>query len=401
MPIQRPMDEADLADLIADAGAHGRRLELRGGGSKGEVGAPDRAAEPVDLRGLAGVVDYDPTELVLTVRPGATLAEVQALVDGEGQALAFEPFDHGPLFGRAAEAATMGGVMAAGVAGSGRLGGGAARDHLLGFRAVSGRGERFVAGGKVVKNVTGYDLPKLAAGSWGRLFALTELTLKVLPRPRERVTRLLFGHTPEEAFRVMAAALGSQAAVTAAAYLPEGLNGGRPVTALRLEGVAPSIAARLAVLDALSGGIGRGEDAGPEDAEAVWLALRTLSPLDGRTLWRIGAPARAGAALLARFQREGATALLDWGGSLVWLGYEGDPARLRTAVTNAGGHATLLRGPAELRVRLPAFHPQPAPLAALEARVRRAFDPAGVFETGRFDAASPAAAPLREAVGAH
>jgi len=158
--------------MIAAHADTGAKLALCGGGSKEQLGAP-REAERVDMTGFAGVVDYDPAELVLTVRPGTPLAEIEALVASENQMLAFDPFDHGPIYGMPAGRATIGGVVAAGVGGSQRLSGGAPRDHLLGFRAVSGRGEVFVAGAKVVKNVTGYDLPKLAAGSWGRLFAMT------------------------------------------------------------------------------------------------------------------------------------------------------------------------------------------------------------------------------------
>ena len=174
-----PRDAAELAEIVADAAARGRKLELRGGGTKADFGAP-REAVVVSLAGLTGVVDYDPAELVLTVRAGTPLAEVQALVAAEGQMLAFEPWGE--------PGATIGGTIAAGVAGSRRVTAGSARDHLLGLMAVSGRGEVFVAGAKVVKNVTGYDLPKLMAGSWGRIGAMAELTVKVLPVPREVVT---------------------------------------------------------------------------------------------------------------------------------------------------------------------------------------------------------------------
>ena len=180
----QPTTEQDVVDAIAQAASDGRHLEIRGGGSKAEFGAPDRNDDILDLTAFASVIDYDPAELVLTAGAGAPLSVIQALVESENQMLAFEPFDHGPLFGRPAGAATIGGVIGAGVAGSRRISAGSVRDHLLGFKGVSGRGEAFVAGAKVVKNVTGYDLPKLVCGSWGRLVALTEVTLKVLPRGR-------------------------------------------------------------------------------------------------------------------------------------------------------------------------------------------------------------------------
>ena len=226
-----PLRPADIGELCAIV-AGGRPLRLRGGGSKDAIGRETDAAV-VDMRGFAGVVDYDPPELVLTVRAGTPLAEVQALVAGEGQMLAFDPFDHAAILGGAPRA-TIGGVIAAGVSGPARLSRGAARDHLLGFTAVSGRGEKFVAGAKVVKNVTGYDLPKLITGSWGRLAAITELTLKVLPAPQTQRTLVARGLDPAAAVAAMARAMGSAAEVSAAAHLPAWQGG--PVTALRLDG---------------------------------------------------------------------------------------------------------------------------------------------------------------------
>lgn len=374
-----PQCEDDVADAIADAVRDGERLAIVGGGSKAGVGAPV-SARALSLRGLAGVIDYDPAELVLTLRPGTPLAEVQALVAGADQMLAFEPFDHGPIFGAAAGAATIGGVVAAGVAGSQRVSAGGARDHLLGFHAVSGRGERFVAGAKVVKNVTGYDLPKLAAASWGRLFAMTELTLKVMPRPHMVSTLVLDGLDVAAAVRAMAAAMGSQAEVAAAAHLP-----GRGVTAFRIQGFGPSVVARCAGLEAHLRAFGAVGTPSAAEAEAIWTDLRTLSSLGPeRTLWRLNIPPSAAPGVVAALEPLGAAWLLDWAGGLVWIALDGHVAAVRDAATRAGGHAMLMRGSAETRAAVPALHPQPAGIAALEARVRRAFDPAGVFETGRF-----------------
>ncbi|WP_156678569.1 glycolate oxidase subunit GlcE [Sphingomonas profundi] len=381
MAALRPESEEELVRIVSAAASAGERLALRGGGSKAGVGAPEGDATILDMGGFAGVIDYDPAELVLTVGAGTPLAQVQALVAGEDQMLAFDPFDHGPVFGAAEGAATIGGVVAAGVAGSRRVSAGGARDHLLGFTAVSGRGERFVAGAKVVKNVTGYDLPKLVCGSWGRLVALTELTLKVLPRPRETVTRLYRGLPAERGLATITAAMRSQASVAAAAHVPGDLAGGSAITALRLEGFGPSIAARLAMLDDL---IGPGDDDGGAH-DAVWRDVRTLAPLDdGRPLWRVSLPAGGCPPVIAALRPDGARYLIDWAGSLLWLTHDGPAASVRAAAAAAGGHAMLVRADAAMRAATPAFHPQPGPLAALEARVRRAFDPAGVFETGRF-----------------
>jgi glycolate oxidase FAD binding subunit len=378
--IHRPRDEADLAALIQDAAAGGNRLELRGGGSKAEVGAP-RAAQTVDMTGLCGVIDYDPAELVLTVRAGTPLAQIEALLLESGQMLAFEPFDYAPIFGRPAGASTIGGVVAGGVSGSRRVSRGAVRDHLLGFRAVSGQGETFVAGAKVVKNVTGYDLPKLAAGSWGRLFALTEVTLKVLPRPQQTATLWVEGLTPREAVALMANALGSQAEIAAAAHDPSG-NG---KTAVRIEGFPPSVAARRTMVERLWMTAGKVTTAEPAQAQSFWAGLPTFAAADdGEPLWRINAPARHGAELVENLATPDALWRMDWGGALIWLASTADPQKVRAAAAAAGGHAQLLRAPEALRRTTPVFHPQPASVMALEARLRNAFDPLGVFETGRF-----------------
>ena len=375
----RPADEPELRDLVAAAAAHGTRLALKGGGSKRDIGGTSEA-QLVDLRGFAGVVDYDPSELVLTVRPGTPLSEVQALVAAQKQMLAFDPFDHGPLFGREPGAATIGGVIAAGVSGSQALSAGRARDHLLGFRAVSGRGESFVAGAKVVKNVTGYDLCKLATGSWGRLFATTELTLKVLPAPHTRLSCAVAGLTPEQSVAVMSAAMGSQADVAAAAHLPT-----RSLTVLRLQGFEPSVAARRDLLARVLAPFGSMEVMDKADGDRVWQGLRSLVLLgDDTPLWRVSVPPSAGPLIIAAMANSAPRWIFDWAGGLVWLAGELDPNRLYQAATEALGHAMLVRGPADLRAAVPAFQPQSPMIARIESRIRRAFDPNGVFETTRF-----------------
>lgn len=379
MTILSPTFTADVVDAIADAVRAGTTLEIRGGGSKAAIGRPDRDATILDMRGFAGVIDYDPAELVLTVGAGTPLAQIEALVAGERQMLAFEPFDHGPLFGAAAGNATIGGIIGAGVAGSRRLTAGGVRDHLLGFTGVSGRGEAFVAGARVVKNVTGYDVPKVIAGSWGRLVALTQVTLKVLPAPRETATRMLTGLDPARAYVGMARAMGSQANISAAVHLPE--DGGR--TAFRIQGFGPSVAARCTLLEGVLADAGAVEALDQIAADALWKDVRTLAPLAGDTpLWRISIPARAMPALVDRFSPE--QWIADWAGGLVWVATDMDAATIRTAAVQAEGHATLVRGPATLSSLVPTFQPRAPGLDALEARVRQAFDPASVFETGRF-----------------
>jgi len=361
-----PRDAQDLAQIITDAGARGTPLELRGGGTKADFGAP-REAEVVSLTALTGVVDYDPAELVLTVRPGTPLADVQALVAAEGQMLAFEPYG--------APGATIGGAIAAAVAGSRRVTAGSARDHLLGFTAISGRGESFVAGAKVVKNVTGYDLPKLMAGSWGRLGAMTELTLKVLPAPRCTVTLMAEGLMAEAAHALMAAALGSNADVSAAAHLAYG------ITLLRVAGFAPSVEYRCNALPKLMTAHGTFSRLDGAEAAPFWHEAMSGNALHGAIRWRVHLPPRRAPELVARFGTQWA---MDWGGGQVWIALDDTGTALREAAAALGGEAVLMQAPPEMRTRVPAFQPRAPGVMALEARVRRAFDPLGVFATARF-----------------
>jgi glycolate oxidase FAD binding subunit len=370
-----------LCDLVNEARVSGERLAIRGGGSKAAIGHASDATI-VDMRRFTGIVDYDPAELVLTARAGTPLAEIEAALAEQNQMLAFDPWDHGPLFGQAAGAATIGGIVAAGVAGPRRLSAGSARDHLLGFTAVSGKGERFLAGGKVVKNVTGFDLSKLVAGSWGRLVAMTELSLKVLPRPRVSVTLAAERLNAVLARTLMLEALGGSSSVAAAAHLSAAANDGRAVTLLRLEGFGPSVEARATSLARQSSNaLNRLPD---DEAAQLWDHVRTPAQLAGATLWRAQLPASASASLIEALEQEGAHCLIDWGGSLLWIGWDGPPDVIRPLIRDAGGHAMLVRAPEDVRARITAQHPRDPGVTALEARVRRAFDPDGVFETGRF-----------------
>lgn len=383
MTVVRPTCEADVIAVIGDAAANAHRLSIMSGGSKAAVGRPVNAT-PLSLSGLHGVVDYDPAELVLTVRPGTALQEIEALLAAEGQMLAFEPYDHGPIFGAGHALPTIGGVVAAGVAGSRRVSAGGARDHVLGIRAVSGHAETFVAGAKVVKNVTGFDIPKLASGSWGRLFAITELTLKVLPRPEISRTVAVVGLDSATAVHAMSRAMGSQANVAAAAHRPS-LAPGSALTGLRLEGVEPSIAVRSEMLERFLSPFGEVYVLEQAAAEIFWSDMRTLTPLGTETpLWRVTVSPRDSSPLVEALAAEGGKWLLDWAGGLAWIAFDGDRARVRNLAASACGQAMLVRGSETLRSAVPALQPVTPALAALEERVRRAFDPAGVFETGRF-----------------
>ncbi len=261
-----PKDAKELGDIIAEAAARERPLEIVGRGTKRGLGRPLEGAVELSTASLAAATRYEPEELVLTASPALQLAELDAMLAQSRQHFAFEPPDFGPLFGAPGETGTLGGVLACNLAGPRRLTAGAARDHILGFKAVNGHGEAFKSGGRVVKNVTGYDLSKLMVGSYGTLAALTEVSIKVLPRPERIRTVLVRGLDDARAIGALAGALGSIHEPTAAAHLPAAVatassvvyvaRAGGAVTAIRLEGFAPSVEARCAALKTALGGLG-------------------------------------------------------------------------------------------------------------------------------------------------
>jgi glycolate oxidase FAD binding subunit len=377
-----PTSPDEVLETLAQAAARRRRVEVVGGGTKRGVGRVERPALTLSLAGLDAVLDYAPEELVLTARPGARLKDLEKLVASEGQMLPFEPPRLAKLLGAKGEP-TLGGVLAANLSGPRRVRAGAARDHLLGFAAVSGRGESFKAGGKVVKNVTGYDLSKLMAGSWGTLAVMTEVTIKVLPRPKVEATLLMFGLDDRRAVQAMSRALNAPVEVSGAAHLPVGVAGRAPlkaemaVTAFRLEGFEASIAARVETLAQALKDFGRCDRIDAKHSRDFWAQVREVEVFhkDPRPLWRVSVPPASGWRI---GQAVGGEAVYDWGGGLVWALCE-DAAAVRAAARAAGGHATLWRGAAQLA----AFEPLDGPLAALTGRVKAAFDPDGILNPGR------------------
>jgi glycolate oxidase FAD binding subunit len=378
---ETPKTAAEVVKIVADAGAAGRTLEIVGGGTKRGIGNGRAADTVLSLAGLSKVVDYAPEELVLTAQPGVTLAALEKLVAAEGQMLPFEPPHLAKLLS-ARGRPTLGGALAANLSGPRRIRAGAARDHFLGLEAVTGRGELIKAGGKVVKNVTGYDLSKLMAGSWGTLAVLTEVTIKVLPAARTEATLLLFGLADARANEAMVRAMQAPADVSGAAHLPQATAARAPlkaemaVTALRIEGFAASVAARAEHLAAALKGFGRAELLDAGHSRAFWGQVREAEVfhMDPRPLWRVSLPPAVGWRLGEAAAGE---ALYDWGGGLVWLASEADAVAIRAAARALGGHATLYRGEG------PSFDPVDGPLAALSARVKAAFDPKGVLNPGR------------------
>jgi glycolate oxidase FAD binding subunit len=398
----KPRDAKEVESAVQWALAEGKALEVAGQGSKRAIGRPVQTDLTLDLSGLSGVTLYEPEELVLSARAGTPLAEIEAMVTANGQQLAFEPIDCGPILGAPAGRGTIGGALATNFAGPRRLQAGAARDHFLGVTAVSGRGETFKSGGRVVKNVTGYDLCKLLAGSWGTLAAMTDVTIKTLPRPESEETILVLGLEPARAVAAMTTAIGSSCDVSgaahlpaaAAAFVPEVAGAGTAVTALRLEGFAPSVAHRTGTLRALLKPFGDVADTGPEASRRFWRAVRDVAPLANapdaadRTIWRISTVPNRGAELAAAVAAStDARVLFDWAGGLIWLALapsdDAGAALVRRAVGATGGHATLVRAPAALRAAVAVFQPPGEGLAALSRRVKEGFDPKGVLNPGR------------------
>ena len=246
----KPRDAKDVEAAVQWALAEGKTFEVLGQGSKRGIGRAAQWDLSLDLSDLSGVTLYEPEELILSAKAGTPMAEIEALLAKHNQELAFEPIDYGPVFGAPAGRGTIGGALAANLAGPRRIKAGAARDHFLGVTAVSGRGETFKSGGRVVKNVTGYDLCKVLAGSYGTLAVMTDVTVKVLPRAETEQTVLVLGLDDAAATRAMSAAMNSSNDVSGAAHFPAPLaasiqaEAGRAITALRLEGVAPSVAHR-------------------------------------------------------------------------------------------------------------------------------------------------------------
>ena len=397
-----PSDSQELEAAVADAVQRKAPLEIVGTGSKRALGRPIQAERRLSLEKFAGIRLYEPEELVLTAGPATRIAAIEQQLAEHRQLLAFEPPDLGPLYGEAPQSGTLGGAIACNLGGPRRLASGAARDHFLGFAAVSGRGESFKAGGRVVKNVTGYDLMKLMAGSYGTLAVMTELTIRTVPLPEKTRTVLVFGLEDARAVAALTAALHSPNEVNGAAHLPSEIaresgvsyvsGAGTAVTAVRVEGFGPSVEARCQRLRELLATFGPVEELHGMNSGKLWKELRDAAPLAAKpelVVWRLSVAPSEAPGVLARIRAGGsALAWYDWGGGLVWLGLapgesDGGAARVRAALPESGGHATLMRASDAIRAAIPVFQPRPTALAALEARVKASFDPVGILNPGR------------------
>ena len=343
---------------IRAASAAGKPLRLRGGGTKDWYGQK-LAGEVLDTRAYAGIIDYEPTELVITARCGTPLAEIEAALAARNQMLAFEPPHFGP-------GATVGGVVACALSGPRRASAGAVRDFVLGAVLMDGHGERLAFGGQVMKNVAGYDVSRLLAGSLGTLGLILEVSLKVLPLPlREATLRLDCAEIA--ALRLLNEWAGKPLPISASCW-----HDG--VLSVRLSGAEAAVSAAL---QSLGGAV-----LAPDDAAAFWQSLREQTHAffaGAGSLWRLSLPPHASAMILKGRQ------LIEWGGAQRWLKLDGDAdaagsARIRQAVAAAGGHATLFRGGDKA---VGVFHPLAPAVATIHQRLRQAFDPAGIFNPHR------------------
>jgi glycolate oxidase FAD binding subunit len=404
-------DAKDVEQAVRAAIAGEQPLEIIGHGSKRLIGQPMKTNALLDVSALNAVKSYEPNELIITVEAGAPIADVKSLIDSKNQHFAFEPVDTGRLLGTP-DGGTIGGMIGAGLAGPRRIQAGGGRDHLLGAHAVSGFGDSFKAGGRVVKNVTGYDLCKLLAGSWGTLAVMTEVTLKVMPKPESERTLVLRGLDDIAANRAMTAALGSAFDVSGAAHLPasafhdiSGALGelGLPrnaVTLLRLEGIKASASHRANALARMLSPFGTAEILEDGGSAAAWSSIRDVEPFAAKgalgawPVWRIVCPPAAGGALGRQLARDtGGDVIYDWGGGLIWAALPAKPdaqaALVRARVDAAGGHAMLLRASEEVRRNVDVFHPPESGIAALSERVRNGFDPKNILNRGRMTRGSP------------
>ncbi|MGC6453045.1 MAG: FAD-binding protein [Candidatus Puniceispirillaceae bacterium] len=387
-------DLSEARDVIQQAVAEKTRLELVGAGTKRHLGRAASYDSVLDASAMSGIVDYQPEELVLTLRAGTPMNIVEDALADARQMLAFEPPSMTRILGEAKQGVrgTIGGVIAANLSGPRRLTAGAARDFLLGFEAVSGRGELFKSGGKVMKNVTGYDLSKLMCGSFGTLGVMDEITLKTLPAPETSCSLLVGADTFADAVARIGAIFATPHEPGAAAILPaviaaeEGVGSGASFTAvIRLEGIEASVADRIGHLLSLTGGETLAEAA----SVRLWRRIRDVQPIAEKPIdiWKVScAPSDAPKVIAALDPRQDVRMLADWAGGLIWIG--GPSPRIGPALREAvagldSGFAMLVRDVSVTREKIAAFQPLSGGHYELHKRVKASFDPLGVLNYER------------------
>ena len=385
----------DVAEIVREAYTACRRCEIVGGGTKRSLGNPVDADLQLDLSAIAGVEMYEPEELVLKVRAATPVSHIRQVLAKRNQQLAFEPPQYAALFGNCTAEDTIGGIVACNLSGPRRVLSGSVRDAVLGIEAVNGRGETFKGGGRTVKNVTGYDIPRILTGSFGVLAAITSVTLKIHPAPAQEVTLVLTGLSDTEAIQVLSGALRMPLDISAAVHLSGRLSAS--VTAVRLEGFAESVAARERELGKYLQTMGPVTSMVGEESTAFWRRQRDLSDFASEPeacVWRLLLPVTNAARVVAAARGE---VLYDWGGSQIFIktsveGTQSQATSLRTLAGEVGGSACLFKAPAALRLDLGTFQPRPRAYQELAERVRTSFDPNSVLNPGKLAVVSRGAA---------
>lgn len=398
--IVRPAADWELAGFLKEASANGTPVEIVGGGSKRSAGRPLPEMRMISTHVMRGIQLYEPTELVMAAQSGTALSEIEYELAQRGQMLAFEPVDMGPVLGGEAGRTTIGGVFSCNLSGSRRVTLGAARDHLLGVYGVAGSGETFRSGGRVLKNVTGYDLCRAVAGSWGTLAVLVETAFKVLPQPEETATLVMLGLTDEIAVEALCAALQTPFEVSGTVHIDQALGRrlwhdglretGVAVTAIRLENFSHFLPRRIDRLKDALRHFGEIHVLGQDDSLAFWGELKQLSVLQNseKPLWRISTAAKRGADVVQGIRRYmEVDAYYDWAGGLIWLevpeSADAGATDIRRVLAAEGGYATLIRARPEVRAAIEVFQPMDPGINRMTQAVKRVFDPAGILNPGR------------------
>ena len=383
-----PESEEEAAAIVRDAAARGQKYDITGGRARAGLGRPRRRGANLSTARLSGIVFYEPAEMVIALRAGTPVAEVEKLLAARGQMLPFEPMDHRPLYAAGGEP-TIGGIVAGNISGPRRISAGAARDSLIGVRIVNGRGEAIKSGGRVMKNVTGLDLVKLVCGAHGTLGLVTEATFKLLPKPEREATVVIRRLDDKSAIAAMTAALGSPYGVSGAAHLTPGMGREFARTFFRVEGFASSVEHRVGELIKLLAPFGAKHALVEEESRRLWRGVRDaefLAEPRERAVWRVSLAPSKGADFVAKLGPAALAHFYDWGGGLVWLASEASRAAaetIRAALAPFGGHATLTRAPDELRESVDVFEPLSPALTKLTAGIKASFDPDRIFNFER------------------
>jgi glycolate oxidase FAD binding subunit len=398
--LQRPGADWELQFVIAGCAERRLPIEIVGSGSKRAVGRPVDGTVTITTASLRGISLYEPNELVMSARAGTPLTAIEAELAARGQTLPFEPVDIGPATGTAHGTQTIGAVFATNLSGARRIHSGAARDHLLGVKGVNGRAELFQSGGRVMKNVTGYDVARGLTGSWGTLAVLTEVTFKVVPWPETAATLIYLNLPDNIAVELLCTAMAQPVEVSGAVHLQAPLAArlshpglkvmGKSITALRLENFSGAVTARKQKLKEALKVYGKALELDHRETLEFWSELRRLSVLPYRQtlLWRISTKPTMAAKLVQAIKRYmPAEAFYDWGGGLVWLEVpataDAGTAEIRRASAIHGGHATLIRAERSVRASVEVFQPLSPALERLTRGLKSAFDPAGILNPGR------------------